>query len=587
MNIYSYNDLVIAAARPSNENHTLKNSINCLGAAVPNIAGYSGIFDGSGYTIFNFATSSTLVGSLSGTIKRLGLWSNTTISMAGGGGGVLIHEMNGGMIQDCWTNVTVTSVDYGVAALFSYSSVNRGTVRNCYTIGDMTNNGVCAGIIQSANFPVNVYNCFSLGTYNTSYGAGICRSNEGNCNAVRCWYAYSQVFGPGTQDTNKSNYYSSSFGPYTGTYAWDAATWSWSGVWYARLKSDTIYISSPYQMINIGPSDNVVLLNDIDMSNWGNWIPIGSVSQPYTGNFNGNGMTIRGLSCTYGTTNSAVCPYAGLFGNFAGTVTNLNIVVRTLMENGAANVGAIVGQNSGGTISQCNVYHDTIGTGTIGGRSFGGICGKMLSGTIQNCSANLISTASTNITNCSMGGIVGEVTSGTITQCKSSSSISTPVLTNMSNQGGIVGLLTAGTVQYCVFTGYINYTSASVVNNNVGGIVGQCVTGTISNCYNKGNVFGYTSVGGILGLGTLATPAAITNCYSIGQVIAYNSGTGGITNANATCVYSYYSGQIIGLGTNILGGDMKRQLTYVGWDFAVIWKMTENVSYPSLRWETA
>ena len=99
-------------------------------------------------------------------------------------------------------------------------------------------------------------------------------------------------------------------------------------------------------------SGKYVLLNDIDLSAYENWTPIGTESDPFTGIFCGNGNTISGLHITSCNGNAA-----GLFGYNDGTIRNLNVsgeinVTFENTDNNVAYVGGIAGYNSG-TIEGC------------------------------------------------------------------------------------------------------------------------------------------------------------------------------------------------------------------------------------------
>lgn len=92
-------------------------------------------------------------------------------------------------------------------------------------------------------------------------------------------------------------------------------------------------------------SGRYVLVNNIDLSDYEEWEPIGTRSQAFTGTLDGNGNTVSGLSITR-------CEdYAGLFGYNMGTVKNLsvsgNIDAKSQGENNVAYVGGIVGYNAG------------------------------------------------------------------------------------------------------------------------------------------------------------------------------------------------------------------------------------------------
>ena len=123
---------------------------------------------------------------------------------------------------------------------------------------------------------------------------------------------------------------------------------------------------------------NITLTDDIDLSDI-DWTPIGTESRPYTGNFDGNNKTIRGLEINQsGTDNVGLIGYLGSEGKVQ------NVVLANISVSGANCVGGIAGQNYG-TVENCSV------NGTVTGKGFtdtGGIAGSNY-GTISGCSAGL------------------------------------------------------------------------------------------------------------------------------------------------------------------------------------------------------
>lgn len=95
-----------------------------------------------------------------------------------------------------------------------------------------------------------------------------------------------------------------------------------------------------------------VLLNNIDLSGYAEWLPIGTKAAPFTGTIDGNGNTVSGLSI------SKCDSYAGLLGYNAGTVENLTVrgnidADGSTSTNNVAYIGGIAGYNAG-TISNCH-----------------------------------------------------------------------------------------------------------------------------------------------------------------------------------------------------------------------------------------
>ena len=94
-----------------------------------------------------------------------------------------------------------------------------------------------------------------------------------------------------------------------------------------------------------------VLLNNIDLSSYTEWSPIGTKTAPFTGTIDGNGNTVSGLSI------SKCDSYAGLLGYNVGTVENLTVSGNIDADgsgstNNVAYIGGIAGYNAG-TIYNC------------------------------------------------------------------------------------------------------------------------------------------------------------------------------------------------------------------------------------------
>ncbi len=131
-----------------------------------------------------------------------------------------------------------------------------------------------------------------------------------------------------------------------------------------------IEISTPEELSQIreGLDKKYILTNDIDLSGYSNWEPIGvEYNYPFTGELEGNGYCIRNLNVFLKPKSGSSVYYdpygergAGLFGYVKGaTIKNLGIEGGTItvstMGNGSA--GAFIGVSKGGgtTISNCYV----------------------------------------------------------------------------------------------------------------------------------------------------------------------------------------------------------------------------------------
>lgn len=369
---------------------------------------------------------------------------------------------------------------------------------------------------------------------------------------------------------------------------------------------------------------------NIDLANT-SFQPIGSLSQPFTGRYNGNGFTISNFSYSDPTGLSV-----GLFASVAGTVQN--VTLQNVNVVGFITVGALAGTNIG-YIDNSHVLSGVVnGVTEEGSRHVGGLVGfngdfnlvhDDWSGTIIN-SSSAATVGSPEVSY--VGGLVGV------------SSYGFPILNSYATGdvfgkgvvGGLVGM-TAGEIRNshasgdvfgeehekngctptpvnkCVYTGGLVGMSSwqGVVDNsyatgavrgydNVGGLVGWIYANTkIDNSYAKGSAHGRTAIGGLVGGSSHAQAGAtvnfptITNSYSTGAPTG-TEGThvGGLLGydkySDSIATSSYWDTEASGVTTSALGegkstAEMYQEGTYIGWDFGKVWQINNGVSYPVLR----
>lgn len=283
----------------------------------------------------------------------------------------------------------------------------------------------------------------------------------------------------------------------------------------SNTKTITIYsgegLKVAADVVNSGDTDlNITLDNDIDLTGI-EWTPIGTESRPYTGTFDGNNKTIRGLEINQsGTDNVGLIGYLGSEGKVQ------NVVLANISVSGANYVGGIAGQTDG-TVENCSV------NGTVTGQNqTGGIVGRNFS-TISGCSAEGTVTGNINV-----GGIsglcvpnydtgTGSLIGSTIDGCHSTAAVS-----GISSVGGVLGNLGNNSfLMACYSTGKVTVTSTD--GSFVGGVVGINSQGTVTGCYHAtGEItsLGGGRIGGIVGENYIGTVAA---CYWENNL---SSGTG-------------------------------------------------------------
>ena len=247
-----------------------------------------------------------------------------------------------------------------------------------------------------------------------------------------------------------------------------------------------------------------------DITLTGNWTPVGiSFTNSYTGTFDGNNHTIRGLTV------KGSDEYAGLFGYIGsgGTVKNVKLAdVQITSDYQYAYVGGVAGNNDG-AIENCSVSGSVSGNSTY--NSVGGVVGYQLGGSITGCS----SSATVQGTG-SVGGVAGQTNSGaTLTACYSTGNVTLESNNSDNNYaGGVVGSNSFSTLIACYATGSVTGTGTGTGSIYVGGVTGDNASGTLTACYHAtGDVTGASgSTGGVTGRnfkGSMFGGGIITACY--------------------------------------------------------------------------
>ncbi len=413
-----------------------------------------------------------------------------------------------------------------------------------------------------------------------------------------------------------------------------------AGEYSSYFAGGTGTAEDPYQISNVNELQNMnldlsahyILVNDIDASSTSSWNggagfePIGTVSNRFTGTFDGFGYKITGLYI-----NRASKPYThyyfGLFGSTDHSKIK-NVGLEDVNVTGDGAVGGLVGHIKYTSISNC------YSTGSVSGNNWvGGLVGENHYGaSISNC----YSTCSVSGTGYCTGGLVGWTYGGSI-----SNSYSTGSVSGNYQVGGLAGFI-KGSISNSYSTGSVkgyisgagglagwikgsisnSYSTGSVDGNNqVGGLVGEN-HGPVSSSYSTGSVRGNNKVGGLAGW----NKGSISNSYSTGSVSGNNQ-VGGLvgymafySNSGGSISNSYSTSSVDGeggvgglVGLNVYGrpvsnsfwdtemscqsssnggtgkttAEMLTKSTYtdVGWDFTNIWNIVDGVTYPYFRWQ--
>ena len=281
------------------------------------------------------------------------------------------------------------------------------------------------------------------------------------------------------------------------------------------------------QYVNAGDatfvSAHYVLTDDVNLSAYGNWTPIGTIKQPFAGVFDGQNHVVTGLKIDR---SQGECQ--GLFGYVSGTddahkAQIKNVAVRDAQIRARTEVGAVVGRYGRFTagyvepLENCAMIGGTIqGTSSMGQSScVGGIVGRAC-GEIQRCYAtgNIIGADNA----IEYGGIVGE-TYKAVKACYWTGRLSA-LGSYADDFGGIAGSA-RGAVTNCYTTGDITGSLDNAAT--LGSIVG-CALDRVTNCYATGSVKGWRAIGGIAGqaYGDTYAHATISGCMALNTSVESN-----------------------------------------------------------------
>ena len=339
------------------------------------------------------------------------------------------------------------------------------------------------------------------------------------------------------------------------------------------------------------------LAGDIDASATVTWNegagfkPLGFFLAQFSGSLDGRGYNITGLYI-----NRTDEENASLFGvmGYGGTVRDMRLLDVDI--TGYEDVGGFAGHSYNGRILNSSVYGSVRGEKNVGGlvgrnegiinnsyssaditgrNSVGGLVGRNSGGGVVENSYAIGDVEGDN----NIGGLVGINMHGHVSR-----SYATGNVEGDSKVGGLVGTNMVGTI-------YKSYAAGNVEAETmmVGGLVGDNWVGDVLRSYARGEVTGGAWAGGLVGHNS----GTISNSYSVGAVNAGWFNAGGLVGGEdgGTVSHSFWDTETSGRsrssgGTGKTTAEMKTQSTFdPPWDFEKVWWMTEDVTYPQLRWQ--
>ena len=477
--------------------------------------------------------------------KRAGGITGSTGTGAGGGH---LNDLPSNVIIRCWSSGVV----HGADEIGGLVGTNFGHVADSYSVAIVysDNSSSYVGGIAGKNWYGSISNCHSMSNI-----VGTSQGWFGTNYFTNCYAAYqsAQYVYPNNGTTvtgiyvlSGSSRAQSSYTNFDFTNTW----WMKEGFTRPMLRSEArnyIFNSHQLQLVAMQPSGNYVMRYDLDLTLdlidnlayyrniWSGqgFASLGDASTPFTGFFDGAGHTINSLVIATPSANAV-----GLFGTvIGGSISNLTLTAADV--SGALDVGQLVGLNDGGIISQAHANGISAGTGRVGG-----LIGRAIGNSNVSDSS---STGTVNDTGSRAGGLIGENNSAT-------SSINRSFSTNTVNGTTLVG----GLVGYHVGDIYDAYARGNVNGTTeVGGLIGRIDGGTISRVYSRGRVSGTGSLGGLVGV---------------------KNGTSNFSYAYWEIESSYQPTSPA--GTSFTYSIKTKHSTYAGFDFANIWGISVNLSYP-------
>jgi hypothetical protein len=449
-----------------------------------------------------------LVGDNGGTVTDC--YTTGTISGTGSQVGGLVGD-NGsdGIVTHCYSTCTVKGTA-GVGGLVGRNGSDWATVKECYSTGKVSGDSEVGGLVGSNS--ISIYNGRRM------YGKVVAsfwdvQTSGQSASGGGTGKTTPEMHDPNTFMAAGWDFVAQPDGPHD---LWAEPAAGGYPVLYWQLPeefglprfsggtgepNDPYRISTAKDLDSIGYNPRLTkchfrLTADLDLTGL-HFYPIGVYYYPYGGVFDGNGHTISHLTINGES-------YLGLFAclGSGAEIKNLGVVDVNVVGSGGC-VGGLVGENAGGTVTDC------YSTGTVSGTGW------------------------------YVGGLVGR-NWGIVTHC-----YSTAAASGDQNVGGLVGD-NGGPVIDCYSTGTVSGTGSQV-----GGLVGENY-GSVTHCHSTGAVSGAgRSVGGLVGYNW--PDSSLTQCYSAGTVSASGEDIGGLVGYNGGNITTSYSTSAVS-GTSWVGG---------------------------------
>lgn len=323
-------------------------------------------------------------------------------------------------------------------------------------------------------------------------------------------------------------------------------------------------------------SGSYIQMADIDLSEIGDWEPIGDADKywewedPFTGTYNGNNFTISNL-----TVNRPTQARNGLFG-LAHEATFQNIKLFNIDIEGEYHSGAVCGSSWRTSYYRCFA----IGAAALPIWTKKSQAWKDISACLVKKAGSWLPVRAIWVRK---GGVWHPVMGAMVSAGK--------IKDHGNGAGGLVGRSSTCTFNQCAVNVDVELTGLNASGIHAGGMIGYCTEakpaiGHIANCFAMGNVSAQGwGTGGFIGTtGATVSRPEITNCYSIGQVASPSANSGGFigTVMNEVIVNNcYYDMQTSGYSDDDGRGEPRTTAdmtypenfanTFINWDFEEMW----------------
>ena len=320
-------------------------------------------------------------------------------------------------------------------------------------------------------------------------------------------------------------------------------------------------------IITTNPAGQYRLGNNIDLSSYsstidtGGWDPIGSNTVPFTGELDGSGYSITGLSIDR-PTNSTMA----LFGFVANgayihdlTVSGANVIANTT-------AAAVVGQASKGPANtNVQLVNVTVTAADItcgtNHRAAGILAYATGSGAIVNATDCVVSESVITSQAHNAGGVVGSAGSSAIVNATRCEVANTTVTAQANFAGGVVGYA-GSSARVEANECEVRDGTVTAQANNAGGVVGSAASSAlrIENCNvkNESVTAQASNAGGVVGIAYSSAQVDVIGCdVETCEVASTSEAAGGV-------VGSAYSSAIVNVTDCVVSDTVAKTRNYAG-----------------------